>query len=260
MIYAGCDLGIVSAKIALVQDGDILAFEVLPYDSHPMQAAEEVLDRALAKVGLSRESVSVCLSTGHGKDAIAYASGTVAPLVCVHRAIRKLNPNVRTAMDVGGHTFRAFNTADDGRMVEIAVTDQCAAGTGKFVDVMSDILEESVAELSQAALVSNDPVPVSNTCVIFAESEVISAIHSGRDQLDIFAGVASGVAAKIVGHLTRIAVIEDVAIVGGVAKNGVVVRELETKLGVKFADPGIDPQVVGALGAALTAQDQAESA
>ena len=260
MIYAGCDLGIVSAKIAIVRDGDILTAEVVPYDSHPRQAAEEVLDRALVKAGLQREDISQCLSTGYGKDAVSYATGTVAPLVCVHRAIRKLNPNIRTAMDVGGHTFRAFNTAEDGRMVEIAVTDQCAAGTGKFVDCMAEIMEESVEELSRAALVSNDPVPVSNTCVIFAESEVISAIHSGRDQLDIFAGVAEGVAAKIVGHLTRIAVIEEVAIVGGVAKNSVVVRELETKLGVKFADPGIDPQVVGALGAALTAQDQTEIA
>ncbi len=162
-------------------------------------------------------------------------------------------------MDVGGHTFRAFNTDDNGRMVEIAVTDQCAAGTGKFVDVMADILEQPVEELSQASLSSDNPIPISNTCVIFAESEVISAIHSGHDQLDIFAGIASGVAAKIVGHLTRIAVIKEVAIVGGVAKNSTVVRELEKKLGLKFASLGVDPQVVGALGAALIAKDEAEA-
>ena len=258
MIYAGCDLGIIAAKVVIINNNGILAFEVLPYENHPKQAAEEVMDKALAKAGLSREKINHCLSTGFGKDAVAYANGTAAPLVCVHRAVRELNPNIRTAMDVGGHTFRAFNTHEDGRMVEIAVTDQCAAGTGLFVDVMANVLEGSVEELSRAALNSNNPVPISNTCVIFAESEVISAIGSGLDRLDIFAGIASGVAAKIVGHLTRIAVIEEVAIVGGVAKNNSVVRELEKKLGLKFAELGVDPQIVGALGAALVAKDQTE--
>jgi len=261
VIYAGCDLGIIAAKVAIIQNGDILAFEVLPYECHPKQAAEEVMDKALAKAGLRREQISCCLSTGFGKDAVSYAKGNVAPMVCVHRAIKKLNPKIRTVMDVGGHTFRAFNTTEDSsRIVEIAVTDQCAAGTGKFIDVMADVLEKPVEELSQAALSSNNPISVSNTCVIFAESEVISAIHSGHNALDIFAGIASGVAAKIMGHLTRIAVIKEVAIVGGVAKNAVVVRELENKLGLKFANLEVDPQVVGALGAALIAKDRTESA
>ncbi len=260
MIYAGCDLGIISAKVAIIQDGDILASEVLSYENHPRQAAEEVMGKALAKTGLSREKITLCLSTGFGKDAVSYADGTAAPLVCIHRAIGELNPNIRTVMDVGGHTFRAFNTDSSDRMVEIAVTDQCAAGTGKFIDVMAGVLERPVGELSVEALVSDDPVPISNTCVIFSESEVISAIGSGRNHLDIFAGVASGVAAKIVGHLTRIDVVEEVAIVGGVAKNSIVVRELEQKLGTKFAELAVDPQVIGALGAALIAKDKTESA
>ncbi len=260
MIYAGCDLGIISAKVAIIKNGDIIAFEILPYENHPKQVAEEVLDNALAKAGLQREQISRCLSTGFGMDTVPYADGTAAPLVCVHRAIRKLNPDIRTAMDVGGHTFRAFNTDNNGKMVEIAVTDQCAAGTGKFVDAMADILEQPVEELSQAALISDNPISISNTCVIFSESEAISAIGDGSDRLDIFAGVASGVAAKIVGHLTRIDVIEEVAIVGGVAKNSIVVRELEKKLGLRFANLEVDPQVVGALGAALVAQDETEAA
>ncbi len=260
MIYAGCDLGIISAKVVIIKDGDILASEVLAYENHPRQASEEVMDKALAKAGLSREQITRCHSTGFGKDTVSYADGTAAPLVCVHRAIGQLNPNIRTVMDVGGHTFRAFNTDDNNRMVEIAVTDQCAAGTGKFIDVMAGVLERPVEELSRDSLVSEDPVPISNTCVIFSESEVISAIGSGRNRLDIFAGVAYGVAAKIVGHLTRIDVVEEVAIVGGVAKNNIVARELEKELGTKFANLGVDPQVVGALGAALKAKDETESA
>jgi predicted CoA-substrate-specific enzyme activase len=250
----------ISAKVAIIQDSDILASEVLLYESHPKQAAEEVMDKALAKVGLSREQINRCISTGFGKDAVSYANGTVPPLVCVHKAIRKLNPNIRTLMEVGGTSFRAFNTDDNGKVAELAVTDTCAVGTGMFLDVIANALEEPVEELSRAALSSDNPIPISNTCVIFAESEVISSVNAGHDRLDIFAGVASGVAAKIVGHLTRIDVIEEVAMIGGVAKNSIVVRELEEKCGLRFANLGVDPQVIGALGAALIAKDEAESA
>jgi predicted CoA-substrate-specific enzyme activase len=260
LIYAGCDLGMISAKVAIIQDSDILASEVLLYESHPKQAAEEVMDKALAKVGLSREQINRCISTGFGKDAVSYANGTAPPLVCVHRAIRKLNPNIRTVMEVGGTSFRAFNTDDNGKVAELAVTDTCAVGTGMFLDVIANALEEPVEELSRAALSSDNPIPISNTCVIFAESEVISSVNAGRDRLDIFAGVASGVAAKIVSQLTRIDVIEEVAMIGGVAKNSIVVRELEEKWGLRFANLGVDPQVIGAWGAALIAKDKAESA
>ncbi len=259
MIYAGCDLGMISAKVAIIQDGDILASQVLVYESHPKQAAEEVMDRALAKAGLSREQIGRCISTGFGKDAVSYANGTAPPLVCVHRAIRKLNPNIRTVMDVGGTSFRAFNIDDNGKVAELAVTDTCAVGTGMFLDVIADALEQPVEELSRAALSSVNPIPISNTCVIYAESEVISSVNAGHDRLDIFAGVASGVAAKIVGHLTRIEVIQEVAMTGGVAKNSIVVKELEERWGLRFAHLGVDPQVVGALGAALIARDEAES-
>jgi len=260
LIYAGCDLGMISAKVAIIQDSDILASEVITYESHPRQAAEEVMDKALAKVGLSREQINRCLSTGFGQNAVPYADGTAPPLVCVHRAIRKLSPNIKTVMDVGGTSFRAFNIDDNGKVAELAVTDTCAVGTGMFLDVIANALEEPVEELSRAALSADNPIPISNTCVIFAESEVISSVNAGHDRLDIFAGVASGVAAKIVGHLTRIDVIEEVAMTGGVAKNSIVVRELEEKCGLRFANLGVDPQVIGALGAALIAKDEAESA
>lgn len=260
MIYAGCDLGMISAKVAILQNSDILAFEVLRYQSHPKQAAVDVMDKALAKVGLSREQINRCLSTGFGKDAVSYADGTVPPLVCVHRAIRKLNPNIRTVMDVGGHSFRAFNIDDSGKVAELAVTDTCAVGTGMFLDIIANALEAPVEELSRAALSSDNPIPISNTCVIFAESEVISSVNAGRDRLDIFAGVASAVAAKIVGHLARIDLIEEVAMIGGVAKNSIVVRDLEEKWGLRLANLGVDPQVIGALGAALIAKDETESA
>jgi len=249
-------LGILTAKVAVIENNDILAYGILPYRNHPKQAAVEVLNRAVAKAGLSEEQIDCCLSTGFGKKAIPYAYGVVPDMVCLHRAVRELNPTVRTVIDVGGHSFTAFNIDDNGKISESAITDKCAAGTGKFIEVMAKALEMPVEELSRASLSSNNPVAITNQCVILAESEVISHINVGYDRFDIFAGVAAAVASKIVGLVKRINVDEEVAMVGGVAKNGIVVRDFEKKLGLKLANlGGVDPQVLGAFGAALTAKE-----
>ena len=255
-IFAGCDLGILSAKVAIIKGSDILAFEILPYKNHPKQAAIEVMDRTLAKAGLSAEQIDYCLSTGFGKRAVPYADGIMPATLCLHRAIRELNPKVRTVVDVGGHSFTAFNIDNNGKVSESAITDKCAAGTGRFIEVMAEALEMSVEELSRVSLASNNPLRVTNQCVIFAESDVISHVHDGNDPVDIFAGIASAVAAKIAGLVRRISVNEEVAMTGGVAKNCIVVRDFEKELGVKLANlAGIDPQLIGAYGSALMAEE-----
>ncbi len=141
-------------------------------------------------------------------------------------------------------------------MVESAITDICVAGMGMFIEVIANALEMPLDELIRASLGSKNPLPIASQCVVFAESEVISLINEGCDKFDIFAGVASAVAAKIAGLVRRVDVIEEVAMVGGVAKNGIVVRDLEEKMGLRFASlNGVDPQVLGACGAALVARE-----
>jgi predicted CoA-substrate-specific enzyme activase len=256
LIYAGCDLGIVSAKAVITENDNILAFEVLPYRGHPREAAVEVMDRALAGASLSRDQVGRCVSTGFGKGAVAYADEAVGELVCLHKAVRKLNPSVRTVIDVGGTSFTVFNIDSGGNVSATAVIDKCAAGTGKFIEIMAKALEIPVEELSRGSLGSDNPVLITNQCVVLAESEVISHINHGRDRFDIFAGVASAVAAKIVGLAKRVDIYNEVAFTGGVARNPVVVRNIERKLGLTFADlAGIEPQVIAAYGAALLAGD-----
>jgi predicted CoA-substrate-specific enzyme activase len=256
LIYAGCDLGIVSAKAAVLDNGDILALEVLPYRNHPAQAAVEVLDLALTKAGLSGEDIDRCLSTGFGKKAVPHADGCIPEMLCLHRAVRELNTQIRTVIDVGGHTLTAFNIDRAGRISESAITDRCAAGTGKLIEVMAKALEMPVDELSRASMDSVNPIRITSQCVILAESDVISCVNDGSDVLDIFAGVASAVAAKVAGLVRRVSVDEEVAMVGGVAKNPIVVRDLENELRLKLADlGGVDPQVVAAFGAALLARE-----
>ena len=257
LIYAGCDLGIISAKAAIIDNRDILALEVLPYKCHPREAAVEVMNRALAKAGLCREQVEYCVATGFGKKAVPYADVALGDLICHHRAIREINTGVRTVIDVGGQSFAAFNIDDNGWVSETAVTDKCAAGTGRFIELMAEVLEMSVEQMGSSSLASANPAAITSQCVILAESEVISLINDGYNRFEICAGVAASVSNRIISLVKRVDLDEEVAFIGGVAKNALVVTNLERKLGLKFAHlSGIDPQVVGALGAALVAGDQ----
>jgi predicted CoA-substrate-specific enzyme activase len=256
LIYAGCDLGVAAAKVALIADNGDLAFDIISYKSPTPQAATDAMVNAFAKAGLSGKKIDRCLSTGIGGKAVPYSDGVIPETVCLSRAVRQFNPRVRTIIDIGGQCTEAFNIDSQGVVGESAVTDICVAGLGMFIEVIANALEMPLDELIQASLGSKNPLPIANQCVVFAESEVISLINEGRDKFDIFAGVASAVAARIVGLVRRIDVIEEVALVGGVAKNSIVVKDLEEKLRLRLASlNGFDPQLLGAYGAALVARE-----
>ena len=256
MIFAGCDLGTITAKAVVIEDGQVLAVEVLPYNSLPRQAAAEVMKRALAAAGLSRDQVTYCLSTGFGKKAVEIADADIPEVICLNRAMRELNPRVRTVVDAGGQSIKAFNIDSAGKVSASTANEKCAAGTGKFMEVMAQALEMPIAELSREALASTHPLSITSQCGVFAESEVITHVNEGEDRLDIFAGISLSVASKVAGVTRRISLDEAVALVGGVAKNQIVVRDVESELGVTLADFDMDSQAVAAYGAALMAQER----
>ncbi len=215
------------------------------------------MEAALAGAGLSRESIDSCLATGMGARAVGCADDIVPEIMCLHRAVRQLNARARTVIDVGGHSFMAFNITESGEIKESAVTDRCVAGTGMLLDVMANVLEMPLGELNAAAAKSDHPVYISNQCPIFVESEVISLINDGHGSLDVFAGVAASLAGKIAGLVGRVDLIPEVVMVGGVTRNSLVVSNLECKLGLSLADlSGIDAQAVAAYGAALLAEER----
>ena len=257
LIYAGCDLGTISAKAALIENGKLLALSILPYRSLPKQAAVSVLKTALADAGLTKDRVSYCLSTGFGKKAVPYSDGDIPELICLNRAMKELNPDVRTVIDGGGQSIKAFNINQVGKVSASSMNEKCASGTGKFMEVMAQALEMSIEELSQAALISNNPLPITSQCGVFAESEVITHVNEGEDRLDIFAGISLSVAGKVAGTVRRISIDDAVVIVGGMAKNKIVVRDLTKELNISFADYDLDPQAVCAYGAALMARERA---
>jgi predicted CoA-substrate-specific enzyme activase len=256
LIYAGCDLGTISAKAVIIENGNILAVTVLPYKSLPRQAAMEVMDNAMAMAGITKDRVSYCLSTGFGKKAVPFADGDIPDLICLNRAVKELNPEIHTVIDAGGQSIKAFNINSIGKVSSSAANEKCASGTGKFMEVMALALEMPVETLSHAALASTNPLPITSQCGVFAESEVITHVNEGEDRLDIFSGISLSVAGKVAGTVRRVSLEDAVALVGGLAKNEIVVRDIQSELNISFAQYDMDPQAVAAFGAALMAKER----
>jgi (R)-2-hydroxyacyl-CoA dehydratese activating ATPase len=256
LIYAGCDLGTISAKAVLVENGNILAAEILPYSNLPKQAAIEVMDKALQKAGLTKDRIVTCWSTGFGKKAVPFAEKDIPELICLSRALRKLDQEIKTVIDAGGSSIKAFNMDSAGKVTSSAANEKCAAGTGKFLEVMAQALEMPIEELSVAALESMNPLPITSQCGVFAESEVITHVNEGNDRLDIFAGISLSVAGKVAAVTRRISLDQPMVIVGGLAKNPIVIRDIEKELGLSFIEISMDPRAVAAYGAALVAEER----
>lgn len=255
-MYAGCDLGAVTARVVIIEDAAIVSSETMPYKKLPVQAAVEALERALSKADLSKGQIDYCVATGFGKKAVPYADADSAEIVCLNRAFRLLNTNVRTVIDAGGQSMRAINFNRNGKVIDSTVNEKCAAGTGRFIEVIARALELPLEEAGALSFESKDPVAITSQCGVFAESEVITYVNEGRDRADIVAGIARSVAAKVSSLVRRISLEREVAMVGGVALNAGVKQYVEEELDVSLVDLEADPQLYGALGAALVAKEK----
>jgi (R)-2-hydroxyacyl-CoA dehydratese activating ATPase len=254
-LYVGCDLGIATVKVALVANERVLAWNVLPYTSLPKQGAVDLLEQVLLQGGVARERVSCCVATGLGKGVVPYADDVAPDRYCLLRAVRELSPRIGTVLDVGAHSFEAFSLNPQGAIAESTITDKCATGTGLYIELMARALDTPLDDLIRGALFSASPVSMTSQCAILAESEVISLLSSGHEKYSVFAGVARAVATKMAGLVSQVGMVGEVLLAGGVAKNAVVAKEFEAMLQVTLADPVLDPQVLGAFGAALLARD-----
>ena len=257
MIFAGCDLGIISAQAAVIKGEEIVALETMPYKNLPKQAAKEVMEKALKKAGLSSNQIDYCIATGHGKRAVPHADDFVHEMGCLQRAVQEINPRIRTVIDVGGHTLQAFAINERGGISENISLHRCVTGTGLYLEVIARALGMSLEEILQASLASEQPLMITSQCVVLAESEVISLVNEGNDPKDIFAGVVRFAAVRIGSMARKVRIRREVAFVGGMAKNSAIRSHLEESLEVAFAGlSGIDPQAVSAYGAALFAKEK----
>ncbi|HCX02642.1 MAG: acyl-CoA dehydratase activase [Smithellaceae bacterium] len=252
MKTAGIDIGSITAKAALVEEGKILGTKIMFTGYNAEAAGVKVYQELLAASGLKESSVDKIVSTGYGRNSVKFADKTFTEIMAHAAGAYFLNPKIRTIIDIGGQDSKAIALDERGKVRNFVMNDKCAAGTGRFLEVMARALEVNLDEFGAMSLQSGKPSKISSLCTVFAESEVISLIAGGKKRTDIIAGIHESIATRVSSMLARIGVLEPVMITGGVARNAGVVAALETKMGVKIE---VSPyaQVNGAIGAAVLA-------
>ena len=256
MNVLGIDIGSLTAKSAIINsEHEILAHTIIPTGANSRKACNASLERTLEEAGLERVDLGLIVSTGYGREAVEFADAQVTEITCHARGAHFFHPQTRAIIDVGGQDSKAIKINEHGKVMKFAMNDKCAAGTGRFLEVMARSLEVTLGEMGPLSLQSQAVVSISSMCTVFAESEVVSLIAEGCEVHDIIRGLHLAIADRILSLLDRVGVNGQVTMTGGVAKNIGVVKALEDKLGLELVIPQ-EPQIAGALGAALIALDR----
>jgi predicted CoA-substrate-specific enzyme activase len=257
MIVGGCDIGSATGKAVVMKDGQVVSFSITPSAVKPDVTARKAMDEALEKAGLSGlEDLDYVVGTGYGRLRVDFANENISEITCHARGAQWLLPTARTVVDIGGQDCKVMSVTEKGKVLEFVMNDKCAAGTGKFYEAMARTLHISLEQLSTLGLDARKPAAISSQCSVFAESEVITLINEGVDLADIIAGLNNSVAGRMSGMVGRVGMSEDVVLTGGCAKNEGLARALEQRLKAKIKKLPMDPQIAGAVGAAVIAAEK----
>jgi len=252
----GIDVGSAYTKavmLAAKDDSiDLIAYDVVPTRHDMRKGVLEVFEKTLKKGGISKEEVKGIVGTGYGGRIVQLELGGkfVSEITCHARGARYLYPKCRGVIDVGGQDSKAIKLDDEGRVISFEMNDKCAAGTGRFLELMSMVLDVSIDKLGEIYLKTEKKASITNTCAVFAQTEVVSLISQGTPREEIIAGLIDAFASRVAGLAKIVGLTKDVVISGGVAKNVGFVKALESKLGCELWVPK-EPIIVGALGAAI---------
>ncbi|MDO8692153.1 MAG: benzoyl-CoA reductase, bzd-type, subunit Q [Dehalococcoidia bacterium] len=256
IITAGCDVGSVSSQAVIMLDGQVYAFANMRTGSDSPNSANNVMNWALKDVPLKLEDIHYIIGTGYGRVNVPFANRAITEISCHARGGNFMyGPTVHTILDMGGQDCKAIRCDDKGKVTAFLMNDKCAAGTGRGMEVMADLLSVPIEDVGEMSLdVEEEPPPVSSTCVIFAKSEATGLLRKGWPKKKVLAAYCAAMAHRVVTLLERMGVEKDFAITGGIAKNVGVVRRIERELGVTALTPKLDTQIAGAVGAALFAK------
>ena len=216
--------------------------------------ANKVMEQALEQANLSFDEISYVVATGYGRINVPFADRQITELTCHARGIASLFPSVRTALDIGGQDAKGLKIDNNGKLIDFVMNDRCAAGTGRFLEVIAKTLGINLEDLGSISLKSKNKVSISNTCTVFAQQEVATRLSEGALIEDIVAGLHDAIASRAVGMLKKVPIEPEVVFTGGVAKNIGVVSAVASALGYEVLVPE-DPLISGALGAALLAKE-----
>jgi predicted CoA-substrate-specific enzyme activase len=256
MMTVGIDVGSITTKAAVVNDGKLVADTVISTGYNAQDAGEKVFKKIIVEVGIDATSVDRIIATGYGRKSVAIADKAITEITCHAAGAHFLNPAVRSIIDIGGQDSKAIAADANGGVQDFAMNDKCAAGTGRFLEVMARALELDINDFGEVSRKADTPAKISSLCTVFAESEVISLIAKGELRENIIAGIHASIAARVAAMAGRIGLSAPVMMTGGVAKNIGVVSALEDKLGHAI-EVSPKTQVTGAIGAALIASSQA---
>jgi len=257
MNVAGVDCGSKSAKVLILGDEKVLARVAVLSGFDPKAAATQALDEALKQAGLSMGDLSHVTATGTGKNEVVFATSMITEVGADARAVNVLFPAARTVIDIGAEEGRAIRISPEGKVIDFAINEKCAAGAGTFTETMARTLEVAVEDMGPLSLKSQNAVPMNAQCAVFAESEVVSLIHAKHSKEDIARAVHDAMADRIASMARKIGIEKSIVLVGGMAKNVGFVNSLQRNLKEEILIPE-NPEYSCALGAALTAAERAK--
>jgi benzoyl-CoA reductase subunit D len=254
MITAGIDMGSKTIKVVVLRDGRIIGKAMILAGFESQQAAEQAFATALEEASITGEEVERTAATGAGRKYAPRAQRAVSEVAGDAKGVHKLYPNARTVIDVGAEEGRAIRCNQEGKVLDFALNEKCAAGAGAFTEAMSRALEVKIEDLGPMSLTSENAIPMNAQCAVFAESEVVSLLHQKTPKEDIARAVHDAIASRIVSLARKVGFEPEVVLIGGVAQNKGFVDSLERALECQVMVPE-DPEYIGAFGAALAATE-----
>ena len=258
MYALGIDIGSASSKVVIIDDTKTIVANAVVPGGAGTTGTVRVLDEIFLKSGLGWEDIDRTVATGYGRMGFKEADNQISEITCHALGVHYMLPSVRTIIDIGGQDVKAMSISKEGIVAKFVMNDKCAAGTGRFLEVMSRVLETDVSNLGTLAGQADSIIDISSTCAVFAESEVISRLASGVKPSNVAAGIHQSVARRVAGLAIRVGLTPDVVLTGGVAKNEGIVKALSSELRQPII---VSPncQLTGALGAALIAMREMKS-
>ncbi|MFC2005645.1 acyl-CoA dehydratase activase [Chloroflexota bacterium] len=251
----GIDIGSVASKGVIARDNKLLAYYVIPSGTNYRAVAHKLKQELLEQVGLSSVEIVGIGATGCGASNVDFANLQISDIVCCAKGIKTVFPLVRTVINIGGQCSQVIQIDDEGRVADFAVTEKCAAGSARFLQVIANVLRVDLKDIGPLSLKSKNPVSFSTGCAVFGETEAVTRVAEGFSKEDILAGVYKSLADKIVSLVAKVRLEEQCAISGGGGLDIGLVKSLEEKLQVPLLVPP-QPQIITALGAAVITQEK----
>jgi len=256
MYVAGIDIGSATSKSVIMKEDEIVAAYITETGPESQESAEAAMAGSLKESGLSLDDLEYIVATGYGRINVPFAGDIITEIACYARGVNFFFPKARTILDMGGQDCKAIRIDEEGNHVAFAMNDKCAAGTGRFLEIMAQLLRIPLSEIGPLSLEATEDIKISSMCAVFAKSEAARHLRQGVPKANILGGLHAAIADRVYALIKRVGIEPDFVISGGIAKNIGVVKRVEARMGIP-ANISPEPQIVGAVGAALFARARA---